>query len=236
MLNSFCSSLSLRKSVIASVILLSAVGTNSFADGLAEKNVVTNNKQSFYGRIGGYYTSPEKAKGSSFKGTPSYSGALGYHINDVLRTDIELRYGRLKIKNNRVSSTLDTSSRVDSYNLLLNAYVNLSDSEDSFIPYVVGGIGYGSNKLGSFHRVSGNGNSFLAQRGKRVQSINWAVGVGGVIKYNKAVGIDLGYKYMNLGKLKGTNIISSGGDQLSSDFNVKSLKSNEFYLGLHINF
>src|SRR4051812_45706817 len=65
-----------------------------------------------------------KASKNSFKTNPLYSIGIGYHFNDIFRTDLNLQYRPITIIKSLVAN------KATNYSAMLNAYLNLSDSQD----------------------------------------------------------------------------------------------------------
>lgn len=228
----------------ACVITIASITQSSYAASSSNKewpNHIQNEDnpkeaKGFYLKAAGGANALKSVKKYKFDPTPLYKVGAGYHFNDVFRIDIDARYSKLEAKKRFASlSSIKTTSKINHIGAMLNGYVNLTDSQDNFIPYLTAGIGYGRNKLTSFVNTSSGGSS-ISQTGKSKSSMLWGVGAGGIIKLNKTFGLDLGYKYTNLGKVRGTtNITDSLGSQIPGTINIKNLYSHEVSLGFIIN-
>ncbi len=186
----------------------------------------------FYARIDAGASIPKGSK-TSFKTTPIYNLGVGYHFNDVFRTDLNLQYRPLTIKNSFVAD------KATNYSALLNAYLNLSDSKDDVIPYLTAGIGYGKNKLSNFTRSSTTGSitGTIVQSGKTTSNIIFNAGAGITIAVIDNLRVDIGYRYYRLGKLEGTVYTSTTNvNKTASYYKVKSLSTNEITAGLTYKF
>lgn len=195
-------------------------------------NKKVNPSSGVYFKIGGGVTSPKNLKSYNFKVTPLYKLGVGYKFNEIFRTDLELRYNRLESK--KTFTGINATSKISHAGAMVNGYLNLSSGmEDIFVPYLTAGIGYAQNKLNNYRVVSGS--SSITQKGGKENSMIWGAGVGGVAKINDRFGIDVGYRYMNLGKVKGSTTFTSNSGSVPGNIRFNKLLSHEFNLGLVIN-
>ena len=174
-----------------------------------------------------------KGSNASFKTNPVYSIGIGYHFNDMFRTDLNLQYRPITI-----TKSLE-ARKATNYAAVLNGYLNLSDSQDDVIPYLTVGIGYGKNKLSSFNSSSTNGatTATIVQSGKTANNVMLNAGAGITIAIINNLRVDIGYRYYNLGKLKGqTTLSATGEDTVTRPYKMKSLTANEITAGLTYKF
>jgi opacity protein-like surface antigen len=197
-----------------------------------------------------------KGSNASFKTNPVYSIGIGYHFNDMFRTDLNLQYRPITI-----TKSLE-ARKATNYAAVLNGYLNLSDSQDDVIPYLTVGIGYGKNKLSSFNSSSTNGATIvqsrktgddvmpgfssstngattatIVQSGKTANNVMLNAGAGITIAIINNLRVDIGYRYYNLGKLKGqTTLSATGEDTVTRPYKMKSLTANEITDGLTYKF
>jgi opacity protein-like surface antigen len=172
-----------------------------------------------YGKVDVGFSAPTR---SSYKPNAVYSLGIGYHLNDLFRTDLTLQYRDIKDKRNN-----NLKKNIDSYAAFLNGYLNLSDSRDNVIPYLSGGIGYSVNKLKSSSKNN------ITLQGRGTNNFIWNLGAGLAIKIYKSVYLDLSYRYVNLGNTKGQVVIANG---IPGPIKIKSFRTNEVTGGIIFNF
>lgn len=107
-------------------------------------------------------------------------------------------------------------SKLESQSLMLNAYYDI-DTGTKFTPYVGAGIGY--SKLKGHYTVTTANTTFSESDYK----FTWQAGVGIAYAVNDNLSLDLGYRYVDMGKIKKNYKPGS-----SYRFNVDA---NEFMLG-----
>jgi opacity protein-like surface antigen len=121
----------------------------------------------------------------------------GYRFNDNIRTDLNLQYSELKYK-------LVTGPNVKKQNIktmaaFVNGYYDINFHE-SIVPYITAGIGVGRNNAGDLKETGVDDED--KRKGKTTTNFIWNIGAGAQYKLNKNFALDLGYKYMGLGKTK----------------------------------
>ena len=179
-----------------------------------------------------------KGSKASFKTNPVYSIGIGYHFNDLFRADLNLQYRPINIKKSTITP-LEQANKATSYSAMLNAYLNLSDSQDDVIPYLTAGVGYGKNKLSNYtiSSTSGLTTATVVQSGKTTNNLMLNVGAGITIAIVNNLRVDIGYRYYSLGKLKGQSYLSAtGANNSTGPYKITSLKANEVTVGLIFKF
>ena len=185
----------MKRIVILTTTFLILTATLSLAD-----TATTQDINGIYGRVDAGISMPTKKNAKSslvFKDTALYSLGIGYHYNDLFRTDLNLQYRQLKLKDNNNGS-------LSSLAVLLNAYLNLTDSKDQVIPYLMAGIGYGSNKLSGFTTSATKDSDTwtINKKGIKTNNFLWNLGVGIRINLIEKANLDLSYRYLSLGNAK----------------------------------
>jgi opacity protein-like surface antigen len=157
-----------------------------------------------------------------FKTSPFGSLGVGYHFNDMLRSDISLQHRKILSK-----PTLSLSFK-DAHNtsLMWNMYLNLTDSQDQFRPYLTAGVGYGRNQMKKF-TVTRNSIQVVHHGGTNDVFV-WNAGVGSIMQFSKNLGVDFGYRYVNLGDIKGKLTVGGG----TASVHIKDVRAHEFTVGL----
>ena len=144
---------------------------------------------------------------------------VGYDINELLRTDINVQYRGVSVKGDSGIQDIKDASNVS---FMWNGYFNLSDRGDRFVPYLTAGLGCGLNKLKTFS------NDVSTTTGKWTGTFVWNAGLGGVIRLGDRWGVDLFYRYVDLGSVIGKVAI----DDESTGVHLKDVQAHEFGLGI----
>jgi opacity protein-like surface antigen len=187
----------------------------------------------------------------SLKNAGVYSLGLGYKINDNFRADVAAEYrGKYKFTKGKVPVFNATPALVDgvaaqnfnSFAIKLNGYYDVAKL-GAFTPYVTAGAGIAFNNAGDLTMVEkASGKLTNVQKGQRSSSFTWNIGGGARIDIAEDVGVDIGYKYVDLGSVKTSNkfithSLLTGFDTPSSQDPAKSrLKAHEVTIGLFYKF
>ena len=179
-----------------------------------------------YFRADGGYTFPLKAaKGVELKNTPVYGGGIGFKINEIFRSDINIQVRSNEADKKRLFKNIDSTT------LWLNNTVNLTDFEE-MTPYFTFGLGVSSNKVKPYSDLNflGTGAS-ISTRSNKENSFAWNVGAGTTLQLTRNVNLDFAYKFANLGRaaLNGTN--SAVGEYKFT----RKLRAHELLAGVIIN-
>ena len=200
----------------------------AFADAPSHTSKKSNVNQfeDYYARIELGATKANKLKGSvtnaanatttiSNKSKFEFTGGLGggYTFNEFFKTDLMLQYKQNKFK---AGSQYKASAKVNTYDAMLNGYLT-AHNDTIFTPYLLAGIGIG-------HNTAKTGTVKI----KKTNFI-WNLGLGVEAKVADQVGVDLTYRFVDLGKLGSK---TAGGNKVK----LKSLKSNELVAGLVYHF
>ncbi len=143
-----------------------------------------------------------KARPNTYQNTdprlaPVFFAGAGYIFNSWLRTDLALQYIRTSYKIS--GNVLETASqRTDTTGVMLNGYYDINDS--MFAPYITAGIGVGRNDVGKFRSVSSGNNQNL--KGINATRFIWNAGAGVQLRVDENWAIDLGCRFMDLGKIE----------------------------------
>jgi opacity protein-like surface antigen len=134
---------------------------------------------------------------------PTYHVGVGYKINDYFRSDVTFQYASITYKSSGPLTT-GKQQNIRTYSAFLNGYLD-AKIHDVLVPYLTAGIGVGHNKSGSLKNPSASnplGNFSLP--GKNTTNFIYNLGAG-ILLQDKHFAIDVGYKYMDLGKAKTLN-------------------------------
>jgi len=170
----------------------------------------------------------------------SLGGGFGYRYNEFLRVDLTIDH-RFDAKFTGSSSHLGGLLQLrDRANFsattgLVNAYVDLG-TWGSITPYVGGGIGL-SNKRFSDYVIDAcvltcDGGQFELGTlpGKARNDFAWALMAGLAVDAGHGATLDLGYRYLNLGKAR------TGNDPDLGSVTTSKIESHEFRVGLRWTF
>jgi len=137
----------------------------------------------------------EKNYTKKLKGTPMYGIGFGYNINNNFRTDLTISHrNKYSYKAKEVKQDLSSTA------FMINGYYDIVERAN-FIPYLMAGAGLAHNKAGNFV-LSSTETSLKDEQ----NSFAWQGGAGVKYKINNRTFLDLGYKYVNLGKVKTSDV------------------------------
>lgn len=132
---------------------------------------------------------------------------FGMNINKYFSTELAARYSRLKYKH-----APDTEKNSQNSHMLA-AFVNLYAKypvHNRVSLYGAPGVGVASNHSNNFRVTNIAPLNDYANKGTTNSSIVWNVGAGMLYKTSKKVSLDVGYKYLYLGKIgKKVGLLSS---------------------------
>lgn len=151
------------------------------------------------------------------KGNPAITPNIlvGYRFNEYFSADLNAQYRQFKYKGTRLDdedpNNIETAvftQKIKNYSLFLNANLGYPVTS-TFMPYITAGAGYAHNNAGTLEKVSTSselarvvpGVGFEAQ-GTQTNNLAWNAGVGARFAINQSIGLDLNYRYVDLGKIK----------------------------------
>ena len=199
------------------LLLTTALVTSSiaFADAPAPspRKSKVNQFEDYYAKVELGATKSDKVKvtnngiNSKMKSKTGFVGGLGggYTFNEFFKTDLMLQFRDHKTKKDK---NITDKLTVKSYAAMLNGYLT-AHNDTIFTPYLLAGVGLG-------HNTTKHGSTKM----KKTNFI-WNVGLGAQAKVAEQVSVDLGYRYVNLGKLGSKDKIKA-----------KELKGHEIVAGL----
>ena len=124
----------------------------------------------------------------------------GYRFNENFRGEIAYSYrGGYEIIDHDGAGTA-ISTKIKSNALFLNGYFDFPTNWQKVKPYVGAGVGWANNQLGTVSYVSTFAPSVLV--GGTSNNFAWNAGFGLGIEVSKGTIIDIGYRYVDLGKIK----------------------------------
>lgn len=186
--------------MLAATIALASTNI-ALADGCAHEQDELPNY--VYTKFGIARTQYKKFKevGSYFKKAPNvapmFNLGLGRKLTKHFRAELNLQYGKLLYKASRDDENL--KQKIHLYGGVFNAYYDIMP-EKKINLYATGGLGIGINKNKDLkYRYFGDSANV---KHKNVSSFIWNIGAGFRTDLNKRFSLDIGYRYIYLGKAK----------------------------------
>ncbi|MCW5749744.1 MAG: porin family protein [Alphaproteobacteria bacterium] len=159
------------------------------------------------------------------RGSAAVQLGLGYRFNPWLRFDTAINYRGLydrKISGSKIE--------VENLLVLANLYWDIWRF-GGFTPYLMGGIGGAWNNLEDFNTSLGK-----VQGDSRI-AFAWQIGGGISYDITRTLSLDLGYRYVDAGRIRSDNDGSAGlFDPSENDRLSGRLRSHDFMIGLRNQF
>lgn len=145
----------------------------------------------------------KKAPGVS----PMFNLGLGRRLAKPIRAEFNLQYGRLLYKalGQELGELQKLKQKIHLYGAMINGYYDIMPDK-MMAPYVTGGIGIGITKNSDLTLVDGVTNTI---KSKNLKCFIWNVGAGLRTDLNQRFSLDLGYRYIYLGKTKVVDSLST---------------------------
>ena len=199
----------------------------------------------FKGEIGkGFPNDPSQVSGTGVAGTNESNDkfrkyVIGFGINPdgPARVDFSFSYSPgMKATSN---GSFNTTARggMDNYLVMMNAYYDFEEAHESFVPYISGGIGLSRMETDNSKVTNAAGTINVSEGGETKDNLGWALGLGTAIKMEENVSLDIGYRFIGMGKAELNGEFSGTPAQASnSGGRVDNLFAHELYLGLRVGF
>ena len=128
-------------------------------------------------------------------------------------------------------------NNVDNYLFMINAYYDFEEAHESFVPYISGGIGLSRMETDDTKATNAAFGVNLSEGGETKDNLGWALGLGAAIKMEENVSLDIGYRFLGMGKAEGSGVFSGTPVTPSnSGGRVDNFFAHELYLGFRIGF
>ncbi|MBA8666589.1 porin family protein [Holosporaceae bacterium 'Namur'] len=168
------------------------------------------------------------------KNTNIFKTALGKKI-DSLRVEFEFLHSKkhnLSFFNKNISANDTYSYKLHSthYTYFINTYYDFQNLYSNLRPYVGLGIGFSRNKLSSESVSLNYSTNFLKSSKKFSNSFAWNASLGMIVDINEHLFLDFSYKYMDLGRAKGTPLQDPLGTISTDNNNIKGRFRNNVFL------
>ena len=153
------------------------------------------------------------------------------------RVDFSFSYSpEMKATSNSSFNTAFRGS-MDNYLFMMNAYYDFEEAHESFVPYISGGIGLSRMETDDTKATNAALGVNLSEGGETKDNLGWALGLGAAIKMEENVSLDIGYRFLGMGKAEQNGVFSGTPAQASnSGTRVDNLFAHELYLGLRLGF
>lgn len=117
----------------------------------------------------------------------------------------------------------------------INTFYDFKNLHSTIKPYLGFGLGFSKNTLSKQASTTANGRDFFIYQKKSGNSFAWNLSVGSMVNLNKNIYLDFSYRFVDLGKIKGsTTLLPSG---VSAAKNVKgNIRNHIFLAGMGLKF
>ena len=164
---------------------------------------------------------------------------IGFGINPEgpVRVDFSFSYSPNMESTSDGPNNTTVENNVDNYLYMINAYYDFDEMGQGFVPYISGGIGFSRMVLEDIRVKNASGTINVREGGKTKNNRGWALGLGTAVQMEGDVSLDIGYRYVEMGKTKGDGKFSgSPAVATNSGTNFDNLFAHELYLGLRVGF
>jgi opacity protein-like surface antigen len=148
--------------------------------------------------------------------SPLASGGLGVRLSPMFRVDLTASYMpwfRFDGGSNSNNGTL-AGAKIKPRVGLVNGYVDFGGlaglPASSAQPYLVASVGAARNQLDNVSITAGN-STLLTVNGRTTTDVAWGLGTGIGFPLGRFVTFDLMYKYLDLGKVQSSTLVTAGG-------------------------
>lgn len=145
------------------------------------------------------------------------SAGIGVRLSPIFRIDVTASYMpwfRFSGQDNFGGATV-ANAKIKPRVGLVNGYVDFGGlaglPPSSAQPYLVGSVGASRNQLDTISFSTPGGPTFLTINGRTTTEFAWGVGAGIGIPLGRFVTFDLMYKYLDLGRVESSNLLTAGG-------------------------
>lgn len=159
------------------------------------------------------------------------NGGYGKQFGPTVRGDVTLGYRAYKLDTSDGSGT-KFKSDITSLALMANAYYENDRASGVWKPYVGLGLGVAQNKFGDFTAENGSGTTASGPGGTKT-GFAWAFMFGFGIPQSKNLTWDIGYRYVDLGKIETAsgNLSDGAGNLIPISGLTGNLRAHELFVG-----
>lgn len=142
------------------------------------------------------------------KSAPMFHVGVGYKFTDALRSDLTFHYGKISYKGTGKTEThtRTASQKITTMAAMVNGYYDFNMNE-MFTPYVTAGVGLGQNQSKNLSVVRAQNTNLenktttpLKAKKSKIAFV-WNGGAGVLLNISKNFAVDVGYRYMDLGRI-----------------------------------
>ncbi len=171
---------------------------------------------------------------------PIISGGVGYRVNQHVRLDATLGYRgnyEKKVPQSDDGTIIKATETGNTLVGLLNVYGDIA-TVGSFTPYVGAGIGFANNHARGGHGTISNGVDSLpiSSNGANQTNFAWQLSAGTAVALTDQLSLDVGYRFLDLGKFKPGNQITIGSVTYDAERKNASEYAHEMQVGLRYAF
>ncbi|MDC0191155.1 outer membrane beta-barrel protein [Rhodospirillales bacterium] len=185
-------------------------------------------------QVSGAGTSAQNESNDKFR---KYGIGFGINPDGPARADFSFSHSpNMKTTSN---GSFNTTARgnIDNYLVMMNIYYDFEEGEQSFVPYFSGGIGLSRMVTDNAKVTNAAGTINVSEGGETKNNLGWALGLGAAINMKENVSLDMGYRFLAMGKAEQSGVFSGTPAQASnSGARMDNLFAHELYLGLRIGF
>jgi opacity protein-like surface antigen len=132
--------------------------------------------------------------------SPIYGGGIGYKFGRAFRTDFTASYrGGFELRGTDAAFQTFRGD-VTSWAYMLNGYFDIPTGS-AWTPYVGAGVGHYRNRVATVAVQTPGVGNFIIPEGKKYGAA-WSVSAGVGYPLGTTVTLDIGYRYLNLGKIE----------------------------------
>jgi len=192
------------KNISKQVLALAAI---TIVTPMLNSDAVAQDSYYVKGEVG--VTMPQKIAEQKLKKSAIFGIEGGYKMNENFRFGLGLNFANgMKFKDDGPQK----GAKVSSVILETNAYYDIADF-NCFTPYLTAGVGVARNKKVSGARNVDGGPNNTTPKGNIISTTTdskslkktgfaWNIGFGGMYNIAPEFGVDLAYRYRDLGKVK----------------------------------
>jgi opacity protein-like surface antigen len=170
------------------------------------------------------------------------SAGIGVRLSPIFRIDLTGSYMpwlRFSGQDNLGLGTVATA-KIKPRLALVNGYVDLGGLAglplSSAQPYLVGSLGASRNQLDDINLSTPGGPTFTTINGRTITQFAWGVGAGIGVPLGRFVTFDLMYKYLDLGRVESSNLLTTGGTTIQATPIAADLHVHTVTAGLRFGF
>ena len=170
------------------------------------------------------------------------SAGIGVRLSPIFRIDLTGSYMPWLRFSGQDDVGLGTigKAKIKPRVALVNGYVDLGGLAglplSSAQPYLVGSVGASRNQLDDINFSTPGGPTFATINGRTTTEFAWGLGAGIGFPLGRFVTFDLMYKYLDLGRVESSNLLTAGGTTIQATPIAADLHVHTVTAGLRFGF